>query len=141
MKAFIIGIIIVVILGVGGYVIFRSPSKADTANTRTSTTTQSPSTDTSTTKVSSSATITFDGSKFSPDTLTVPSGTVLTLKNTSSTDVQMDSDPHPVHTDDTDLNVGLVASGQSKTFTVTKTGTFGFHDHLDQTIQGKITIQ
>jgi hypothetical protein len=40
-----------------------------------------------------------------------------------------------------DLNVGLVAAGQSKTFIVTKTGTFGFHNHLNPSQKASITIQ
>jgi len=136
MKAFVIGLVVIVVLGVGGYMIFRTPSKTGTTNTNTSS--QSSKT---ATKEATANTITFDGSQFTPASLTVASGTSLTVKNTSSTDVQMQSDPHPAHTDDTDLNVGLVSPGQTKTFTVTKKGSFGYHNHLDSSIQGKITIQ
>jgi plastocyanin len=126
MKAFIISIVAVLIIGGGGYAIFhKSPRKTNT------TTSSQNATDT----------ITFDGTQFSPATLTVKSGAVLKVKNTSPQDLQMDSDPHPVHTDDTDLNVGLVSPGQSKTFTVTKIGSFGYHDHLDPSIHAKITIE
>lgn len=140
MKAFIIGLIAVVVI-VGGYLLMhKSSSKTVTTTPSTSSQSQSSSS-TPASNQSAADTITFDGSQFSPATLTVKSGTMVTIKNTSSQDVQMQSNPHPTHTDDTDLNVGLVAAGQSKTFTVTKTGTFGYHDHLDPGIQGKITIE
>lgn len=129
MKTLIAGIVVVIII-VGGYVAFhKSPSsKSNSSSSTTSSSTTAPNT------------ISFDGNKFSPAVLTVKSGTMVTVKNASSQDLQMDSNPHPVHTDDTDLNVGLVSAGQSQTFTASKTGSFGYHDHLDPSIQGKITI-
>ena len=140
MKAFIIGLIAAVVIGGGGYlVLHKSPSK--TAISASSSPSVQPQNTSSATSTSGSNAISFDGSQFSPATLTVKSGTEVTIKNTSSSDLQMDSNPHPVHSDDTDLNVGLISAGQSKTFTVTKTGSFGYHDHLDPSIQGQITIE
>ena len=130
-KSVIMGVVIVALLAVVGFLVFhKSPAK------------QSGSTSSQSSSSSQSAdTITFDGSSFSPASLTVKSGTTITIKNTSSDDLAFDSNPHPVHTDDTQLNMGDVAPGQSKTFTVTKTGTFGYHDHLDPGLGGSITIQ
>lgn len=136
MKKLLIGFVALVLVIGGGYVLLhKSPTKpATTTSSQTQNTGQSPG-------QSSASTITFDGTMFSPASITVKSGSTITIKNTSSQDLQMDSNPHPVHTDDTDLNVGLVSAGHAQSFTVTKTGTFGYHDHLDPSIQGKITIQ
>lgn len=132
MKAAIIGIVAVIVIGAGAFfALHKSPAK-----TNASTSTQSSSSS----NQNLPDTITFDGSSFSPGTITVKSGTTMTIKNTSSQDMAFNSNPHPVHTDDTDLNVGDVPAGQSKTFTVTKTGSYGYHDHLDPSIMGKITI-
>lgn len=133
MKAFIVVLVAVIVLG-GGYLLFhKSPAPAKAPNqtqTQSSGSTQSlPNT------------ITFNGNQFSPATLVVKSGTMVTIKNASSQELDFDSDPHPVHTDDTDLNVGIVTPGKSATFTATKIGAFGYHDHLDPSIHGKITIQ
>jgi len=87
------------------------------------------------------ATITYSDSGFSPSLTTVKAGDTVAIKNTSSGDLQFDSDPHPVHTDDTELNVGTVAPGQTATFTVTTKGTFGFHNHLNPGDKASITIQ
>ncbi len=139
MKAFIIGLVAAIVIGGGGYLaLHKSPSK--TVATALSTPSSPSQNSGSATNQSASNTITFDGSQFSPATLTVRSGSKVTIKNNSSIDLQMDSNPHPVHTDDTDLNVGLVSGGQSKTFTVTQTGSFGYHNHLDPSVQGQITI-
>jgi len=90
---------------------------------------------------SQAALVTYDGSSFSPGQITVKAGQTVIFKNNSSVTVQVNSDPHPIHTDDSDLNVGSIAAGQSKTVTVNKTGSFGFHNHLMPTQKGSITIQ
>ena len=134
MKAILLGFGVLVIIGVGGYFIMHH-----TSNTAATTLNQSQSS--SSASQQTADTITYSSHGFSPANLTVKTGATVTIKNTTSEDMQLDSDPHPVHTDDTDLNVGLVAPGQSRTFVVTKTGTFGYHNHLDPSDKGLITIQ
>lgn len=129
-RSIIIGLVAVVIVGVGGYFIFARNNSAPTNNSTTSSTSQQ-----------AAATITYSGSGFSPSTTTVKSGDTVAIKNTSSSDMQLASNPHPVHTDDSDLNVGVVGAGQTKTFTVTKKGTFGFHNHLNPSDTATITIE
>jgi plastocyanin len=129
-AAAVVIVIIIVVMMMG----MNKPN----GSSATGTTTQSSSGD----DVSSAvATITYSDNGFSPATTTVKSGDTVAVKNTASSELDLDSDPHPVHTDDTDLNVGAVASGQTKTFVVTKTGSFGFHNHLDPSKNGKIEIQ
>lgn len=134
-KSVTIGIVVVVVLA-GGYLIFNktslyksSPSTAKTAVTNTNA------------DVKVAATITYSNSGFSPSLTTVKSGDVVAVTNSSSNDLQMQSNPHPAHTDDTDLNVGAVKAGATVNFTVTKTGTFGFHNHLNPSDTAEITIQ
>jgi len=135
MKKPIFMIIVAVIVLGGGFLLFRM------VGTNSSSTSKNDAQSTASTTQQASATITFSNSGFTPSKTTVKSGDTVAIKNTSSSDVQMESDPHPAHTDDTDLNVGLVNPGQTKTFTVTKTGTFGFHNHLNPSDTGRITIQ
>lgn len=101
----------------------------------------SSSSSSSASTASAVATITYSDSGFSPATTTVKAGDTVAIKNTSSSVMQMDSDPHPVHTDDTDLNVGTVNPGETKTFVVTNKGSFGFHNHLAPSNTAKIVIQ
>lgn len=142
MKAFIIGLVVIVVLGGGYLVLHKNNTKTSTNSSQpsTSATSSAPAASSSNTKPAA-ATITYDGSSFSPNSITVKSGDTVAIKNTSSSDVQVQSNPHPTHTDDSDLNVGLISAGQTTTFTVTKTGSFGYHNHLDPSQQGKITIQ
>ena len=146
-----LGIVIVVVVLIAlGFLIFGRGSENksnDSTNTQTSqpapnsADSNASATPAAGTTQSTANTITYDGSGFSPAKITVKSGDSVTIKNTSSSDVQFKSDPHPVHTDNQDLNVGDVPGGQSQTFTVTKKGTFGFHNHLDPSQTGTIVVQ
>ena len=90
----------------------------------------------------SSATITYDGSNFSPSSVTVKSGASLTIKNNSSSaELDFDSDPHPVHTDNPELNAGDIEVGQSKTITVKNKGEWGYHNHHNPSQGGTIIIE
>lgn len=50
------------------------------------------------------------------------------------------SDPHPDHTDYPEFEMDDIAPGQSASFTFTRLGTFEYHNHNNETIQGTITI-
>lgn len=144
-RSYIVGLVIVVV-AIAGYLVYKQRHTASTSSSNTSTTspgttsTSSSSTSTTTTP-QSAATITYDSSGFHPASTTVKSGDTVTFTNNSSGEIQVDSNPHPVHTDDTDLNVGGIAAGQSKSVTLTKKGTFSFHNHLNPSDTASITIQ
>jgi plastocyanin len=99
-----------------------------------------PSTDTSMTPETSATTITYTDNGFSPSSYTVKKGSTVTVTNNSKMDLQFSSDDHPTHTHDTELNMKTQKPGESVTFTVTKTGTQGFHDHLHPQYTGTLTI-
>jgi len=91
-------------------------------------------------------TITITASGVSPKTLTVPRGTQVTFTNNDSVPHEMNSDPHPVHTDCIEINsVSFLSPGQSKmTANLNTARTCGYHDHnrnTDTSLQGTITIQ
>ncbi len=126
----VIGIIIIVAIGV--FFLFQNNSKrkeqlADACRNAPVAT--------------SSATIVYSDSGFSPAVSSISSGGSLTVKNESGSAVQFDSDPHPIHTDNADLNVGQVASGGQKSVTINKTGCFSFHNHLNPSDTGKILVK
>ncbi len=87
------------------------------------------------------ATITYDGTAFNPTALTVESGTTVTVVNQSQEEIEFASDPHPVHTDNSELNTGDIAPGKSNTFTATTKGDWGFHDHYDPTKKGTLVVE
>lgn len=132
-KNILIAVAVFVVLS-GGFFIMNSGSD-DTANTSDSAQTTAEDTK------PVAATITYSSSGFSPSELTVNSGDVIEVKNEGSSALQFQSNPHPAHTDDKDLNTGSVSPGKSKKFTVTKTGTFGAHNHLKDSETITITVQ
>jgi plastocyanin len=95
----------------------------------------------STQPAQTAGTITYSNSSFSPASLTVKAGSKVTIKNDSSNDLQFDSDPHPQHTEDPELNVGIIGAGQSATITVTKTGNHGYHNHLNSGDTGTLIVE
>lgn len=142
MTKWIIGGVVAVLV-IGGGILFATNNKKTPAPTTTATTPSSQTTtnNSSNTDQTVAATITYSNSGFSPATTTVKSGDTVAITNTSSGTLQFDSDPHPEHTDDVDLNVGVVAPGETKTFVVTKTGSHGFHNHLNSSHTATIVVQ
>jgi plastocyanin len=90
---------------------------------------------------SSNATINMTASGFSPATLTVKKGTTVTFVNDDSKPRQPASAPHPSHTDypGFDPKQGIAPS-DSWDFTFDRVGTWRYHDHLNPTQFGSITV-
>jgi plastocyanin len=81
-----------------------------------------------------------------PTSLTVPRGTRVTFINNDSRAHEMNSDPHPEHTDCPELNaVGHLEPGQQReSGNLNIARRCGFHDHINdqnRALQGSITIQ
>jgi plastocyanin len=94
--------------------------------------------------ISATIVIGADG-RVSPANVTVAPGSRVNFTNNHNRVHDMNSDPHPEHTQCPELNVGSLAVGQTKTTqNLTTTRRCGFHDHLDSgnaSLQGSITIQ
>lgn len=100
-------------------------------------------TDASPTPAQEGKTITYNNGAFSPSEVEITAGTTVTFKNESSTEeVWPASNPHPIHTGlrGFDANKGLKL-GEMYTFTFTKAGTFGFHNHLRAQATGKVIVK
>ena len=85
-------------------------------------------------------------SAVSPSTVTISVGQSVTFTNNDTRSHDMQSDPHPAHTDCPSIaNVGLLQPGQSKTtFGFASAGSCGYHDHNDSAsagLKGRIVIQ
>lgn len=95
----------------------------------------------------SGATITIRaGGTVDPKTVTIAVGQSVTFINSDTRSHEMDSDPHPEHTNCPPINaVGLIQPGQTKLTNAFSTAvSCGFHDHGDSAntgLQGRINIQ
>ena len=143
-KAVTIVIAVALVLAGAGVAAFlfmsnKSAAPQATDETETTTTTETP-TNNPTSEVAG-ATITYTDNGFEPTSLTVKAGTVVKIENKSSNPLQFSSDNHPTHTKDPELNLATIDPGKSATFTPTKTGTWGFHNHLNAGDIGTLTVE
>lgn len=78
---------------------------------------------------------------FEPSTISINAGDTIKFTNNDSSPHWPASNPHPVHSDLAGFDAKKeLQQGESYSFTFTKTGTFGFHDHLNPSNGGTITI-
>src|SRR5262245_58776486 len=95
----------------------------------------------------SGATITIGANgAVSPSSVTITRGQSVTFVNNHTAVHDMESDPHPQHTDCREMNaVGLIQPGQTKLSNAFQTArSCGFHDHINDTnanLRGTIVIQ
>jgi len=87
------------------------------------------------------ATITYTDNGFEPTSLTVKAGNAIRIENKSSMPLSFNSDDHPAHTDQGELNVGDVPRGGTREFTVTEKGTWGFHNHENASHTGTLIVE
>lgn len=81
-------------------------------------------------------------SGFSPAAITIPVGTTVVFRNSDTKPHWAASDPHPVHTGLPGFDAGkAIPKDGTYSYTFTKTGTFTYHDHLNQSLTGTIVVQ
>jgi plastocyanin len=145
-KIVIVAIIAAVAIGV---VVVATNKPDDTSEQGTDTTTsQTPSVnqqpaqaDTGEAEPQAAVTVTYTDNGFVQDAISVKSGDTVEVVNDSGNDLELVSDPHPLQTDNQEFNVGLIAPGETKTFVVTQTGTWGFHNHLRDAHTGSLMVE
>ncbi len=91
-------------------------------------------------------TIVIQNNQVCPQTLTVARGSQVTMINNDTRVHEMDSDPHPEHTDCPELNqIDFLNPGQQRTSgNLNIARRCGFHDHTNPSnaaMKGTITIQ
>lgn len=85
--------------------------------------------------------VTFTKDGFLPASLTIKKGEAVMWINESSVDATVNSNPHPTHKLYRFLNLGEVPPGSSVQAVFEKTGTFGYHNHLNPGQQGTIVVK
>lgn len=86
-------------------------------------------------------TIIINSSGFAPKNVTVKVGESVTWMNNDSENHTVNSSPHPTHTDNPFLNVGLIRPDEKKSLTFDKAGTYKYHDHLNPSLFGSVTVE
>ena len=134
-------LILVIIIGIGALAVSQKHKTDQAQASRPAAVSSKPSSDAQANTASAADTITYTNNGFEPAELSVKVGSQVTIKNMSSEPLQFDSDPHPQHTDDPELNIGFVPAGQSVTFKVTATGRHGYHNHLIAGDTGTLIVE
>jgi plastocyanin len=109
-------------------------------------TSASPSPPTTPSAGSSGATVTIVNNAVTPQSVTVSLGNRVTFVNADSRLHDIESDPHPTHTDCPEINqVGALTPGQNhQTAALNVARVCGYHDHEQADaplLQGTITIR
>lgn len=148
MKYLLIVIIIVVIIG-GGYYLVKSRSATQQQGTpsvqNTQQNAQPTSIKTATSAVSSASAsgnaVNYTQDGFQPHSITIKVGQTVTWTNKSSDDLWVASNPHPTHTDYPGFDeLKSMPTGQTYSFTFTKVGNWGYHNHLNPSQQGVVVV-
>jgi len=85
-------------------------------------------------------TITLDAKGFSPNAVTIKSGTPVRWVNKSGKSQTVSSDNYPTNQLHRQLNFGVFNNGSSVTYTFMNPGVYGYHNQFIHTQEGKVTV-
>lgn len=95
----------------------------------------------SATKTTKKNIVTIQSSGFLPKNITIKTEESVTWVNQDTADHTVNSTPHPIHTDYSSLNLGVIKPGESKSLTFPKVGTYKYHNHLNPSLTGSVTVE
>lgn len=88
-----------------------------------------------------SPTVEYTANGFVPDTITVKPGTTVSFINKDTDPMWVASDPHPIHTDLPGFDAKRkIPTGDSYSYTFTKVGRWGYHNHLNPSNRGTVIV-
>ena len=137
--------VVILVLVVGGW-FFTRPKQTVTPEVSQSTQ-ESSSSESATSAASSGAQmvekniVSINVGGFSPKTITIKTGESITWTNNDSENHTVNSDPHPTHTLYSFLNAGLIKPGDKKTVMFERAGKYTYHDHLNPSLTGSVTVE
>ena len=140
-------VVVILVLVVGGWFLMRpkqtiTPPVEVQSQTPVSTQSASPS------SASAGATtneeknvVTIGDTGFLPQSITFKVGETVTWVNTDTANHTVYSASHPAHTTYPPLNLGVVKPGTKASLSFPKSGTYKYHDHLNSSLTGTVTVQ
>ncbi len=88
--------------------------------------------------------VTLTATGFSPKEVTVDRGTKVIWMNKSGKEATVNSNPHPVHTDHPELNLGSFNDGETGNtleLFFNSPGTFNYHNHFNAVQGGTVIVK
>ena len=139
----IIAIVVIILLAVAGWYLTRPKQTSVPQSTETSLSTQSaaPVASDEASMNAGETMVSITQSGYSPKDITIKIGDSVVWTNNDSATHTISSDPHPTHTLYPFLNVGPLKPGEKKSVQFTTAGTFTYHDHLNPSLTGTVTVQ
>jgi plastocyanin len=143
MNKMLVGAIVLVLVILGAVLLTNNNASAPTTPPPSPTPTQMPSpTPSETPTPVQTPTPSPTDSGYTPSTLTINKGDTVKFVNNGTKAIWPASAPHPTHTDYPAFDPKkAIAVGQSWSFTFDLVGTWKYHDHLNATRFGSITVQ
>ncbi len=141
----IAGVVIIVLALAGWY--FMSSQKSSTPQapaevTQTPTSTEVPtSTATDAAMTSEKNVVKVTSSGFSSKSITIKVGESVTWQNDDSENHIVNSAVHPTHLVYPPLNLGVIKPGETRSLTFSEAGTYKYHDHLNPSLTGSVTVE
>lgn len=132
---------VIVVLVIGGWFITRPKQTIAPEVTQTPIPTVSESTQASPSANMSKNLVTISSTGFAPKAITIKVGDSVTWKNADSENHTVNSAPHPAHTAYPPLNLGLIKPGEEQSLAFPTAGTYKYHDHLNPSLSGSITVE
>lgn len=80
-------------------------------------------------------------SGFSPKDITIKTGGSVIWQNKDTVDHTVNSVVHPTHLVYPPLNLGVMKPGESRSLTFPTAGIYKYHDHLNPSLLGSVTVQ
>lgn len=162
MRQLLTIIVILVLVGVGLYVVVNTGSEErvspanNEATSRSSTATNTEASTgvaTSTDAATTTRTVTYSGGTFTPSSLTIEKGETVVFRNESGSKMWVASDAHPTHTEYDGSSLGdhceggtgesfdQCAAGDIYRFTFERSGSWEYHNHLNPTAVGTVVVE
>ncbi len=148
-------IVVLVVLGLGWYVMAQNSSTDVTPSEQTADTTGSQNTNVPASPPPQTVSVTYTDQGFTPASVNLKVGDTVTFVNQSTKKMWVASNQHPTHTeyDGTSRTTHCVAgytgpkpfdecaTGDSYSFTFTQVGTTEYHNHINATDIGTVVVQ
>lgn len=137
-----IAVLIVLLVGVGGYFVFsRQPERTMESKTE-SVTQETENTEDGAMVENKTVEVIYNGTVFTPQSVTVKKGTTVKFTNQSETKMWVASSPHPQHTDLPGFDqLQGSDNGSSYEYTFEKSGSWKFHNHLNPKAFGTVVVE
>ena len=130
-KKYLIGISILVIIIVG-FVVWKGYKHTTHSSNKTATNRRAP--------LPKEVSITLTQNGFTPLQVTINVGSAVRWINKSGSQETVNSDNYPTNQLHKELNFGMFSNNSSVVHTFTKPGTYGYHNQLHHTQEGKVIV-